>query len=325
MSARVAHKLGIPHYVLDYETRFARDVIAPFAQSYLAGETPIPCVACNQTVKFRDLLATARELGALALATGHYIERREGAQGPELYRAADGERDQSYFLFSLHRRELDYLRFPLGGLAKSKVRELAREWSLPVADKADSQDICFVPSGRYASVIERLHPEAIAGGEIVDGAGRVLGQHGGIIHFTIGQRKGLGIATGEPLYVVRLDAARRQVVVGPRTDLRTRTLMLRDVNWLGDPALEDAGGRLEVHARIRSTHRPVKAWLVRDGASAQVELAEDEYGVAPGQACVLYADGSARARVLGGGTIAATGPRRAAAISVAAGATHLPA
>jgi tRNA-specific 2-thiouridylase len=306
---RVAARLGIAHYVLDYERRFESAVMQAFAASYLAGETPIPCVACNREIKFRDLLETARELGADTLATGHYIERRDGPNGPELYRAADADRDQSYFLFATTRAQLERLAFPLGRMMKSEVRALARAFELPVADKDDSQDICFVPSGRYAGVIERLRPGAIERGDIVDLDGRVLGRHDGIVNYTVGQRRGIKIASGEPLYVVRLDAARRQVVVGPREALMIDRLNLRDVNWLGDAPLADTAARgLPIHARIRSTQAPQPATLELDHASGgvSVTLAAGELGVATGQACVFYADGGANARVLGGGFIAAT-------------------
>jgi tRNA-specific 2-thiouridylase len=231
----VAERIGIPHYVLDYEKRFKEAVIDRFAQSYIAGETPVPCVDCNMSIKFHDLLGTARELGAEVLATGHYIASRAlpgGGRG--LYRARDEERDQSYFLFGTTPEQLDILRFPLGERSKSETRELARRFGLAVAEKHDSQDICFVPSGHYADVIERLKPGAAEAGEIVDMQGNVLGTHSGIIHFTIGQRRGLGVATGEPLYVVKLDSQSRRVVVGPREALRTRRILLRDVNWHGD-------------------------------------------------------------------------------------------
>jgi tRNA-uridine 2-sulfurtransferase len=299
---RVADKLGIPHYVLDYEARFRAGVMQAFADSYAAGETPIPCVACNQKIKFRDLLDTALELGADLLATGHYIERRDGPGGPELYRAHDAERDQSYFLFATSRAQLARLTFPLGGIPKSEVRALARDLGLPVADKADSQDICFVPQGRYTGVVERLRPGAAEPGEIVDLDGRVLGRHDGIIHFTIGQRRGLGLAGGAPLYVVRLDATARRVVVGPREALYTRRLTLRDVNWLGDDPLGRAGQHVAV--RIRSTAPLQPATVYHDGRAVCAQLGEGDYGVAPGQACVFYADTAPRARVLGGGWIA---------------------
>ena len=237
----VAERIGIPHYVLDYESRFKEAVIDRFADSYMAGETPVPCVECNQSIKFRDLLGTARELGAKVLATGHYVaSRRLPSGGRALYRARDSERDQSYFLFATTAEQLDPLRFPLGERSKAETRDLARRFDLPVADKQDSQDICFVPSGRYAQVIERLRPGAAEPGDIVDLEGSVLGRHDGIIHFTVGQRRGLRVATGHPLYVVRLDAATRRVVVGPREALRISSMRLRDVNWLGDGTLEAA-------------------------------------------------------------------------------------
>jgi tRNA-specific 2-thiouridylase len=320
----VAARIGIPHYVLDYESRFKEAVIDRFAESYVAGETPVPCVACNQSVKFRDLLATAQELGAQALATGHYVESRRQDDGSyALHRALESDRDQSYFLFATTREQLAFTRFPLGALTKAQTREIAREHGLAVADKPDSQDICFVPSGRYTDVIERLKPGAAAPGEIADLAGRVLGKHAGIIHFTIGQRRGLGIASAEPLYVVRLDADTRRVIVGPREALRTRRMRLRDVNWIGEGVLEHAisGGRREVHVRVRSTRPPTLAWLVQSGAEVEVELADGEDGVSPGQACVFYESADSRARVLGGGfidrTIAQHAPHDAAPLTVA--------
>src|SRR5579864_4135128 len=253
----VAGAIGIPHYVLDYENRFKKAVIDRFAESYVAGETPVPCVDCNQAIKFRDLLATARELGAKVLATGHYVASRvvPGGHGRALYRAREEERDQSYFLFATTREQIDFLRFPLGDLTKAETRELARRFALPVAEKPDSQDICFVPQGRYADVIERLRPGAAAAGDIVDLSGRVLGRHAGIINFTVGQRRGLGIAAGAPLYVVRLDAANGRVVVGPRAALRTTRVRLRDLNWIGDGELDAAlrAGTLDVFVKVRST------------------------------------------------------------------------
>jgi tRNA-specific 2-thiouridylase len=299
---RVADRLGIPHYVLDYEQRFKATVMQSFADSYMAGETPVPCVVCNQQIKFHELLATTRELDANMLATGHYIDLRGGPAGPELYRARDVDRDQSYFLFATTRAQLASLMFPLGGYTKAEVRALARRFALPVADKSDSQDICFVPQGRYTNIIERLKPGAAEAGDIVHVDGRVLGRHNGIIHYTIGQRRGLGITGPAPLYVVRLDAARRQVVVGPRETLHTHRITLRNVNWLGDEPMP-AGG-MSIAVRVRSTSPPQLATVFPSGDGAKVLLSDGEYGVAAGQACVFYADTGARARVLGGGWIA---------------------
>jgi tRNA-specific 2-thiouridylase len=324
----VAERIGIPHYVLDYEDRFKEAVIERFAQSYVAGETPVPCVECNQSIKFRDLLGTARDLGAEVLATGHYIASRAlPGGGRALYRAREAERDQSYFLFATTPAHLDLLRFPLGDRTKAETRDLARRYGLAVADKQDSQDICFVPTGHYAQVIERLRPGASGPGEIVDLDGRVLGHHDGIIHFTVGQRRGLGIATGAPLYVVRLDATSRRVVVGPREALRTRRISLRDVNWLGDGTIEEAIARHpEIFVKVRSTRAPQPAWLHAASGGIEVELTGGEDGVSPGQACVFYDAAEGQARVLGGGFIAST---IAAAASVAKpdaellAATHL--
>jgi tRNA-uridine 2-sulfurtransferase len=302
----VAAALDIPHYVLDYEDRFKEAVIDRFAESYVSGETPVPCVECNQAIKFHDLLSTARELGAKALATGHYVaSRAQPSGGRALYRARDEERDQSYFLFATTVEQLDILRFPLGERTKAETRELARQFGLAIADKHDSQDICFVPTGRYTDVIERLMPSAAEPGDIVDLRGRVLGRHHGIIHFTVGQRKGIGIAAAEPLYVVRLDAATRSVVVGPREALRTERMMLRDVNWIGPGTIDEAtaGGRLEVFVKVRSTRPAQPAWLSGAAHSLEVELVEAEEGVAPGQACVFYDAPRGQARVLGGGFI----------------------
>ena len=303
----VAARLGIPHYVLDYEGRFKEAVIDRFAASYVAGETPVPCVECNQSIKFRDLLETARELGAKVLATGHYVASRAlPGGGRALYRARETERDQSYFLFATTRAQLDHLRFPLGDRTKAETRELARRFGLSVADKQDSQDICFVPTGHYAEVIERLRPGAAGPGDIVDLDGRVLGHHDGIIHFTVGQRRGLGVASGAPLYVVRLDAGSRRVVVGPREALRTSRIGLRDINWLGDGSIEQAMER-QVFVKVRSTRAPQPAWLRSGpGGGIEVELIGSEDGVSPGQACAFYDAAEGQARVLGGGMIAST-------------------
>ena len=306
---RVCETLGIPHYVLDYEARFRETVINPFAESYVAGETPIPCVACNQTVKFADLLATAKELGADALATGHYIRSRPSpdpryAGQRALYRPADAERDQSYFLFATTQEQIDYLRFPLGGLPKAETRRLAEEMGLVVARKADSQDICFVPQGKYSDIVSKLKPNAALAGEIVHLDGRVLGTHEGILHYTIGQRRGIGVATGEPLYVVYLDARSRRVIVGPKEALETRRVYLRDVNWLGDEELDAAAARgFDCFAKVRSTRQPAPAILRSDAEGIYVELLEGEAGVAPGQACALYSAPGDDARVYGGGFI----------------------
>jgi tRNA-specific 2-thiouridylase len=304
----VADRIGIPHYVLDYESRFKEAVIERFAESYVSGETPVPCVDCNMAIKFRDLLATARELGATVLATGHYVaSRARPGGGRALYRAREEERDQSYFLFGTTAEQLEALRFPLGDKTKAETRELARRFGLAVADKHDSQDICFVPSGRYTDVIERLKPGAAAAGDIVDLDGKVLGRHDGIIHFTVGQRRGLKIATGTPLYVVALDAASHRVVVGPREALTMRRIRLRDVNWIGDGTLDEAlqGGKLEVFVKVRSTRPPQPAFLSASADGYVVDLVDGEDGVSPGQACVFYDAARGQARVLGGGFIRA--------------------
>jgi len=299
---RVAEAMGFPHYVLDYENIFKDAVIDEFADSYLAGATPVPCIRCNERVKFKDLLATARDLDADCMATGHYIQRKLGA-GPELHCAADANRDQSYFLFSTTPEQLEFLRFPLGHLpSKDATRKLAAKYGLAVADKPDSQDICFVPNGNYASVIEKLRPGAAEPGEIVDTEGNVLGTHRGVIHYTIGQRRGLGIGgLADPLYVVRLDVDKRQVVVGPKDLLATRTIPVREINWLGNGALSNKAER-EISVKVRSTRPPVPAILRPiSETEAEVELLTAEEGVSPGQACVFYETGGSR--ILGGGWI----------------------
>lgn len=305
---RVAEALEIPHYVLDYEARFAATVIDSFAESYVAGETPIPCVTCNNEIKFRDLLETSRDLGADVLVTGHYVQRLDGPNGPMLARAVDVDRDQSYFLFGISPDQLKSLRFPLGGLQKSEVRDLARQFNLPIADKADSQDICFVPTGRYTDVIERLKPNALEPGNIVHIDGRILGRHEGIVHYTVGQRRGLKIPAAEPLFVVRLNAEKNEVIVGPRNALTTTGLILRDVNWLGEkPLVEVASDGLDLYVRMRSSQPPRAARLhATVGSAVMVELVDGEEGIATGQACVFYADNASDARILGGGLIAKT-------------------
>ena len=300
---RVAEDMGFPHYVLDYENIFKDAVIDEFADSYLAGATPVPCIRCNERVKFKDLLATARDLDADCMATGHYIQRFMGASGAELHMASDQDRDQSYFLFSTTPEQLEFLRFPLGHLAsKADTRALAAKNGLAVADKPDSQDICFVPNGNYASVIEKLRPGAAEPGEIVDMQGQVLARHNGVIHYTIGQRRGLGIGgLADPLYVVRLDVENRRVVVGPKEALSTRIVPLREINWLGDGAITDQP-EWHVRVRVRSTRPPAPA-IIRpiSATEAEVELLSPEEGVSPGQACVFYAQSGTR--VLGGGWI----------------------
>ncbi|MGC8202452.1 tRNA 2-thiouridine(34) synthase MnmA [Aliiroseovarius sp. PTFE2010] len=300
---RVAEDMGFPHYVLDYENIFKDAVIDEFADSYLAGATPVPCIRCNERVKFKDLLETARDLDADCMATGHYIQRAVGQAGPELHSAADPARDQSYFLFSTTPEQLDFLRFPLGHLAsKAETRKLAAKYGLAVADKPDSQDICFVPNGNYASVIEKLRPGAAEPGEIVHADGRVLGTHDGVIHYTIGQRRGLGIGgLADPLYVVKLDVDSRQVVVGPKDMLAKRIVPVREINWLGDAPFDSrAEWRLDV--KVRSTRPPREAIVRPTGPdTADVELVVAEEGVSPGQACVFYDPDSPR--IFGGGWI----------------------
>ena len=300
---RVADDLNFPHYVLDYENKFREAVIDNFAESYLAGSTPVPCIRCNERVKFKDLLQTAKDLDADCMATGHYIQRKSGSLGVELHMAADQQRDQSYFLFSTTAEQLDYLRFPLGHLtSKAETRALASKYGLGVADKPDSQDICFVPNGNYAAVIEKLHPGSAQPGDIVDQKGNILGRHSGIIHYTIGQRRGLGVGgLANPIYVIRLDIDLKQVIVGPKEMLATRQVPLKEVNWLGDTPLSSKT-EWQISAKVRST-RPPKDAILRpiSDTEAVVELMIAEEGVAPGQACVFY--DRDESRVLGGGWI----------------------
>jgi tRNA-specific 2-thiouridylase len=299
----VAEAINIPHYVLNYESRFKEAVMEDFADTYLAGETPIPCVRCNQSVKFKDLLATAHDLGADAMATGHYVQRRKGATKAELWRGADPMKDQSYFLFATTQTQLDFLRFPLGGLHKAQTRALAEKYGLQVSDKPDSQDICFVPDGDYAKIVEKLRPGAVDEGDIVHVDGTVLGRHQGVIHYTVGQRRGLGIGgTQDPLYVIRLEPEQHRVIVGPYEALLENALTISELNWLGDAPIPEDGVALDV--KLRSAQQPVSARLLpTEGARAQVLLTEAQAGIAPGQACVFY-DGD---RVLGGGWIVRQG------------------
>jgi tRNA-specific 2-thiouridylase len=302
---RVASALGIAHYVLDFESRFREAVIDAFADSYLSGETPVPCIACNRTVKFADLLERARALGASALATGHYIQsaaRRGDGARRDLLTPADTARDQSYFLYATRQDQVDFLRFPLGSLTKAEARELARDMGLEVAAKPDSQDICFVPEGRYQDVVRKLRPEADRPGDVVHVDGRRLGRHDGVINFTVGQRKGLGIAGGEALYVVRVDARDASIIVGPRDALSSTRILLKDLNWLGDAPIR-AGEEISLFARIRSSRPPVAGRLALAGEGAEVRLEAPETAVSPGQACVFYERPGPGARVLGGGTI----------------------
>jgi len=293
---QVCDKLAIPHYVLDYESRFNQAVIEDFADSYLRGETPIPCVRCNQQVKFKDLLTTAQDLGAKALVTGHYVQRMVGEGGVELHRAIDSTRDQSYFLFATTQPQLDFLRFPLGGMAKAETRQHALRFALEVAEKPDSQDICFVPNGSYARVLEKLRPGSLEEGDIVHTDGRILGRHKGIINYTVGQRKGLGIGGGDPLYVIRLNPEAHQVVVGPYEALARTEILLKEVNWLGSKV----NGPISCEVKVRSTRPPVAATVyLEEQGCTRVVFTKPEYGIAAGQACVLYNNN----RVLGGGWI----------------------
>ena len=312
---RVAEALGIPHYVLNYENKFKESVMDDFVETYLAGETPIPCVKCNQSVKFRDLLSVAKDLQADCMATGHYVQRKVNGHGAEMHRAADPSRDQSYFLFATTPEQLDFLRCPLGHLkSKEETRALAARFGLAVADKPDSQDICFVPTGGYAKVIEKLRPGALEPGEVIHVDGTVLGTHEGIINYTVGQRRGLGISDKEPLYVIRLDAAKKQVVVGPKEALLRREFVIKGCNWLSETRNQKSevgknffltsDFRFPISVKLRSAHSGAPAAIEKlDGNRARVTLLEPQAAVSPGQACVAY-DGD---RLLGGGWISGEG------------------
>ena len=299
---RVSRQLNIDHKILYYQKRFKKDVIDSFVDSYLVGETPIPCVKCNQTVKFRDLYAYAQELNADALVTGHYVNRIQNNGNAEMYRAADLTRDQSYFLFTTTQEQLNFLRFPLGVLNKEETRKIASELNLNVADKPDSQDICFVPNGNYASVINKYKPESCKEGNILDTKGKVIGKHEGIINFTIGQRKGIGISHKEPLYVVNIIAKENKVIVGNREALSIKKIYLKDINLLSD--IENHSDGLFI--KVRSTGKLIKAKVNLDKTKTEVNLEENEIGISPGQACVFYSKNRFGDKVLGGGWISKT-------------------
>ena len=299
---RVSETLGIEHKILYYQKKFKSEVIDSFVDSYIAGETPIPCVQCNQTVKFRDLFKFAKELKADALVTGHYVLRYESKGEGAMYRAEDKDRDQSYFLFSTTQKQLDYLRFPLGSINKSETRKIADKLKLNVARKPDSQDICFVPNGNYASVIQKYKPESFQKGDILDTQGNIIGKHDGIINYTIGQRKGIRISRREPLYVVNINAKKNQVIVGDRKSLSIKKIFLKDINLLANTKNFDKN----LFIKVRSTGRLIKAKVNLNNSNGEVILKEIETGVSPGQACVFYSRNKTGDKVLGGGWISST-------------------
>ena len=296
---RVAQKLDIDHKIFYYQSKFKESVVDNFVESYLNGETPIPCVQCNKTVKFNDLFQESKNLNADALITGHYVKSLTKNNTTNMYRAVDENRDQSYFLFNTTREQLNYLRFPLGGMLKSETREIAKELGLNVADKPDSQDICFVPNGDYVSVIEKIRPDAFKKGNIKSSDGKVLGVHNGIVNFTIGQRRGIKIAAKEPLYVINIDPKKNEIIVGPKIELLKKDIILRDLNLLADKTDFDK----EIFAKVRSTGKLIRSKLNIKDKFAHLNLFDDEFGISPGQACVFYSKDKFGDKVLGGGWI----------------------
>ncbi len=297
---RVANKLNIDHKILYYQNRFKEGVIDNFVESYLKGETPIPCVQCNQTVKFKDLFEESKNLNADALITGHYVKSIREKNKNQMYRAIDENRDQSYFLFNTTREQLDFLRFPLGAMLKNDTRKIARELELNVADKPDSQDICFVPNGDYVSVIEKIRPDAFQKGNIKDVEGKVIGVHDGIVNFTIGQRKGIKVAAKDALYVIEINAEKNEIIVGAKEQLLKNEIKLKNLNLLCDKV----EFKNEIFVKVRSTGKLLKSKIkIKDNSDAVLSLQEDEYGISPGQACVFYSKDQYGYKVLGGGWI----------------------
>ena len=296
---RVAQKLDIDHKIFYYQSKFKESVVDNFVESYLNGETPIPCVQCNKTVKFNDLFQESKNLNADALITGHYVKSLTKNNTTNMYRAVDENRDQSYFLFNTTREQLNYLRFPLGGMLKSETREIAKELGLNVADKPDSQDICFVPNGDYVSVIEKIRPDAFKKGNIKSSDGKVLGVHNGIVNFTIGQRRGIKIAAKDPLYVINIDPKKNEIIVGPKIELLKKDIILRDLNLLADIRDFDK----EIFVKVRSTGKLIRSKLNIKDKFAHLNLFDDEFGISPGQACVFYSKDKFGDKVLGGGWI----------------------